>query len=349
MPLTIEQSPYGITGDGQSVDRYQLGNSAQTLVDIISWGGIISSWVCNDRDGRADNIVLGYDTLAEYEACGIYMGCIAGRYANRIAHGRFALDGHSYQLEQNDGEHHLHGGTCGFHKVVWQTHIDGGDNPSLVLSHRSHDGAGGYPGTLDVSIRYTLNEESALTISYTATSDKPTVVNLTSHSYFNLRGHQFAAEDGVLDHELQLNAHAVVQVDEDAIPTGKVMAISGTPFDFTARQPIGQQLKTRSDSYDHCYVLDGSEVASILSDPVSGRSMQIRTTLPGMQLYSSGFVDGCRGRAGAVYGRRGAVCLETQLFPDAPNRPSFPSAVLRPGEVWSHSTTYWLTHLPDTI
>ncbi len=345
MSVTIEQHRYGVTADGQSVDRYRFSNESATTVDIITFGGILTSWCCADRDGRIDDIVLGYDTLGDYEACEIYMGCIAGRYANRIARGRFELDGHSYTLEQNNNGHHLHGGSQGFHKIVWGARVEPSPAPVLVLSHRSKAGSGGYPGELEVQVRYSLSEDNTLSIDYRATADAPTVLSLTSHGYFNLHGHRNAGKDGVLDHSLWLGAEQVLQTDAEGIPTGNPLPVADTGFDFTTALSIAQQISRLNavrglDSFDHCYVLNRQDPAAILYNEASGRCMEVSTTMPGLQVYSSGFVSGCVGKQGVVYDRRGSMCLEAQYFPDSPNQPGFPSTTLRPGEVWQERTAY---------
>ncbi|MEM7256397.1 MAG: aldose epimerase family protein [Pseudomonadota bacterium] len=340
MTVSIEQSSFGISRSGEPVDRYRLSNG-RVSVDIITYGGIITSWRCPDRHGNVDDIVLGYDTLADYEDCQIYMGCIAGRYANRIADGRFTLHGQSYQLEQNNNGHHLHGGSHGFHKKVWQARTCGGSSPAVELSLVSENGAGGYPGNLTVSICYALGTDNSLSIRYRAVTDQPTIINLTSHSYFNLRGHQHAGEDGALAHQLLLNAPHVLAVDSDAIPTGVLDPVAGTAFDFISPRTIAKRIFDQPGLYDHCYALNTNKTpAALLHEPVSGRALEVSTSLPGLQLYSAGFVDNCRGRGEVIYGRRGSLCLEAQLFPDAPNQPSFASAELHPDTPWEHCTTY---------
>lgn len=346
MPPAIEKTEFGVTRDGLVVDRYRLLNT-HAHVDVLTYGACVRSWVCKDAHGT-DDIVLGYDSLEEYEACGICMGGIPGRFANRVARGRFSIDGEAFELECNDNGHHLHGGTAGFHKLVWRGRIDEGKNPAVVLTHHSADGTGGYPGNVLVSVRYSLSDENELTIDYRASTDKATIINLTNHSYFNLRGHQFAAENGVLDHLLQLHASQVLEVDNDGIPTGRLLSVKGGAFDFLTQRPLRNWINDTAAGrtlYDHCFVLDKSSVAATLYEPVTGRCLQTSTTCPGMQLYSALYVNDRTGKGGFIYGRRGSVCLEAQQFPDAPNQPAFPSAVLRPGEDWRQRTTYRLTCL----
>lgn len=342
MTVSIEKFAFGVTSGGDTVDRYRLSNATMTI-DVLTFGAIISSWRCPDRHGHNDDIVLGYDSLADYENCEIYMGCVAGRFANRIAGGRFVLDGQPWQLEQNNNGHHLHGGTAGFHKQIWQARIESGTPPRLVLSLTSDHGDGGYPGNLSVEVSYQLSSDNALTISYQAVTDQPTVLNLTSHSYFNLRGHQHATENGVLDHQLQLAAQRVLAVDAESIPTGDLNPVAGTAFDFTRAAALGSRLPHQPGLYDHCYALDGVSPAAVLHDAHSGRTLEVVTSLPGMQLYTAEFVDNCAGRDAVTYGRRGSVCLEAQLFPDSPNQPAFPSATLRPGQTWQNHATYQVT------
>jgi aldose 1-epimerase len=344
MAVTLDRFPFGVTGSGQAIERYRFENDSSTSVDIITYGGVITSWRHADRNGVIDDIVLGYDTLADYEACQIYMGCIAGRYANRIAHGRFTLDGKHFQLECNNGSHHLHGGSQGLHRMVWQAEIETG--PVLVLRHRSEHGAGGYPGTVDFEVRYALDNHNALSIEYRASTDRPTVVNLTSHSYFNLRGDRHAGPGGIMGHRLQVSGSEVLLTDDEGIPIGPPFDVRGSGFDFTEEQPFAMQAAALQspglDGYDHCYVLNAGDCCARLYSPESGRRMTVSSSLPGLQVYSAGYVNDCAGRNGAVYGRGGSICLEAQFLPDSPNRPEFPSVELRPGEPWRQHVSYQL-------
>lgn len=347
MAVTLNRSPFGVTRDGQAVERFRFQNDCSTSVDILSYGGVLASWRHADCHGQVDDIVLGYDSLQDYEACQIYMGCIAGRYANRIAHGRFTLDGKDYQLECNNNGHHLHGGNHGLHRVVWQGAIEDQEipsNPVLVLNHRSEDMAGGYPGNLDLQVRFTLSDDNTLSIEYLATTDKATVINLTSHGYFNLNGAHQAVANGVTKHQLQVHGSAVLMTDDEGIPVGEPRSVCGSGFDFTAVAEIQGQLgrlhRLGQSGLDHCYVLAGGDQAALLYSPESGRCLSVSATAPGLQVYSAEHVNGCTGRAGIVYGQRGSICLEAQYFPDSPNRPDFPSTVLRPEQVWREKTSY---------
>ena len=346
MAVTLKRSPFGVTGSGQAIEQFRFENDSATTIDIVTYGGVITSWRHADRNGVFDDIVLGYNTLADYEACQVYMGCIAGRYANRIAYGRFTLDGKHFQLECNHGNHHLHGGSRGLHRMVWRAEVAAG--PVLVLRHRSAHGAGGYPGTVDFEVRYALDNHNALSIEYRASTDRPTVVNLTSHAYFNLRGDHHAGPDGVMGHCLQVAASAVLLTDNEGIPTGQPTDVRGSGFDFTEAHPLGAQLAALQslglDGYDHCYVLDTGDHCAHLYSPESGRCMAVSSSLPGLQVYSAGYLNHCAGRDGAVYGRGGSICLEAQFLPDSPNRPAFPSVELRPGEPWRQYVSYQLNN-----
>ncbi len=361
MSLSIESSLFGVTKEGRSVEQYALRNNNGIEVRVITFGGVITSLLVPDEAGRLVDIILGYDTLQQYESCGISMGCIVGRYGNRIANACFTLDGVQYPLEANNNGHHLHGGSDGFQKVVWNAEIDhtnvAGERlhadqpavPRLVLSHVSKDGQGGYPGTLQVQVAYSLNDDNELTIQYQATTNRPTVINLTSHGYFNLKGHQYAGVDGVLGHQLQISAEQFVSTNNEGIPLPDLCDVEGTPMDFRTATAIGDHITSNhqqlvaGSGYDHTWVLSGSgplRFAALLSDPESGRRLQVSTTQPGMQFYTANHVNHCAGKAGAEYQRRGAVCLETQHFPDSPNRPDFPSTVLRETEKLSETTVY---------
>jgi aldose 1-epimerase len=340
----IEKRAYGTTAKGKTVEEYTLTNAQSTEIKIITYGGIITSIRVPDRDGHRTNIVLGFDNLADYETQSPYFGCITGRFANRIAGGRFTLEGVQYALATNDGPNHLHGGTVGFDKRIWTPTINGN---SLVLSYLSPDGEEGYPGNLTVTVTYTLTEDNSLHIDYQATTDKPTLVNLTNHSCFNLAGHS-----NILGHLLMINANHFTPTARPAIPTGEIVSIDGTPFDFRSPRPIGQEIRSAhpqivsSQGYDHNFVLnrpvpdDGSLVlAAQLTDPGSGRVLEVLTTEPGIQFYSGNFLNTTIvGAGGKVYRQNDGVALETQHFPDAIHHPHFPSVVLRPGETY-HTVT----------
>jgi aldose 1-epimerase len=293
-------------------------------------------------------VVLGFDTLSEYEERSPFFGCITGRYANRIAGGSFQLDGKTYPLAVNNGPNHLHGGLVGFDKKVWRARTEKSDESlRLILSHTSPDGDEGYPGTLACEVTYSWNNRDELRIDYTATTDAPTVINLTNHSYFNLAGH---GSGPVLEHLLKLEADAFTPADATAIPTGERRAVEGTPFDFRSAQSIGARIGAADQQiewglgYDHNFIVNGPagrlRPCAELSDPASGRVMTVQTTEPGVQVYSANFLNALPGKGGAVYPKRGGLCLETQHFPDSPHQPDFPSTVLRPGETFRSSTVF---------
>ena len=341
----LASADFGALREGASVRIYTLTNRHGLEVRITNYGGRVVSLKTPDRNGKFADIVLGFDTLDGYLADpGPFFGALVGRYANRIGHARFTLDGVEYKLEKNDGENSLHGGSHGFDKAVWTPRElpDGG----LQLSYLSKDGEEGYPGNLTVTVVYHLTDANELRIDYSATTDKDTVVNLTNHSYFNLKG---AGEGDILDHRIMLNADRFTPVDSGLIPTGELRAVSGTPFDLRKSTAIGahigdadQQLKL-GRGYDHNWVLNKKAgalgLAARVEEPASGRVLEVRTTQPGVQFYTGNFLDGSiRGKGGKVYGHRSGFCLETQHFPDSPNKPDFPTTVLKPGQTF-HSTT----------
>jgi aldose 1-epimerase len=347
----VAREHFAVTPDGRTVDLITLTNAGGTEVRFLTYGGVILSILAADRDGVLDDVTLGYDTLDGYLADTRYFGALVGRYANRIAGGRFTLDGREHTLATNDGPNHLHGGPRGFHTAVWNAEPFAGDGGvGAILRHASPDGDEGYPGALQVRVTYTLTDEDDLEIDYHATTDAPTVVNLTQHAYFNLAGHD--AGD-VLGHELTLPGSRFAPVDSTLIPTGELRDVRGTPFDFTTPTAIGaridgddEQLR-RGQGYDHNWVLDrepGSDallLAARLREPRSGRVMEVYTTEPGIQFYSGNVLPGGPlGKGGVDYVRRGGLALETQHFPDSPNRPEFPSAVVRPGEAYRSRTVY---------
>lgn len=344
----ITRTDYGTTADGEAVELYTLRNAAGMEVEVITYGGIITSLTAPDQDGDFENIVLGFDSLSRYEESNPYFGALIGRYGNRIAGGKFTLDGATYNLETNDGPNHLHGGEKGFDKVVWAaTELPSDTAPGLRLTYRSPDGEGGYPGTLETTVVYTLREDNALEIQYTATTDQPTIVNLTQHTYFNLSGN--LTED-ILDHVLMIDAEQFVPVDATLIPTGELQSVEGTPLDFTEPKAIGRDIEQENEQlilgkgFDHCWVLDEpGEISpdATLYHPGTGRFMEVFTDEPGIQFYSGNFLDGTLPvPGGGTYGRRSGLCLETQHFPDSPNQPNFPSVILRPGEQYATTTTY---------
>lgn len=345
---TISKSEYGTLENGAKVDEYTMKNGNGMELKVITYGGIITKWSAPDRNGKYENIVLGFDNLQQYVSGNPYFGAIIGRYGNRIANGNFKLDGKSYQLEKNDGPNHLHGGVKGFDKVVWNASSrKTEDDVSLVLKYESADMEGGYPGNLMTEVIYTLTNDNTLEVTYQASTDKPTIVNLTQHSYFNLSG-DFS--QSIVNHILEINADQYVPVDATLIPTGDLASVEGTPFDFTDPKVIGQDINaddqqiTLGKGFDHCWVLNnpGSmRNAANLFHSNSGRFLEIDTDEPGIQFYSGNFLDGTLPMAGGgTYGHRTGLCLETQHYPDSPNQPSFPSVRLNPGEQYNSKTTF---------
>lgn len=341
--------PFGRLADGTEVERWTLARGGIRL-GVLSYGGIVQSLQLPDRAGELANVSLGFDSLDPYVTDSPYLGALVGRYGNRIAEGRFTLDGTAHQLPRNDGPNALHGGDIGFDKRVWEVApFDGADGTGLTLRYTSPAGEMGFPGTLRVRVDYTLTDAGEFRIAYTATTDAPTVVNLTSHIYFNLAGE---GSGGVQDHRLSLAAGRYTPVGETLIPTGELADVTGTPFDFRRAKPVGADLRAghpqllRAQGYDHNLVLDkgvtpAPEPAATLHDPASGRTMRIATTEPGVQVYSGNFLDGTLvGSSGRAYRQGDALCLETQHFPDSPNQPSFPSTVLRPGETYRSATVH---------
>jgi aldose 1-epimerase len=338
--MSIKKQVFGKTEDGKNVDLYTLTNSTGLNAKIMTYGGIVTSLQVPDRNGNFADIVLGCDSLDEYIKGSPYFGALIGRFGNRIAKGKFTLDGVEYTLATNNGPNHLHGGIKGFDKVVWnakQMQTDQG--PALKLTYRSRDGEEGYPGNLSCTVIYTLTNNNELKISYEAKTDKATVINLTHHSYFNLGGHN---SGDILGHTLIINADRFTPVDKDLIPTGEIKPVKGTPMDFTKPMAIGSRIK--QGGYDHNYVLNSSDgslaLAASVYEPKSGRVMEIFTTEPGIQFYTGNFLDGSVKGKGAVYNKHNGFCLETQHFPDSPNKPNFPSVVLKPGEKYTQLTVY---------
>jgi len=347
---TIERRPYGAMPDGTAVDLYTLANAGGMSVEIITLGGIVTALRVPDRAGRIDNVVLGLPKLQDYITDTAHFGALIGRYANRIANGRFTLDGTAYTLARNDGPNSLHGGTKGFDKKVWQAReAPGPEGQGLTLSLTSPDGEEGYPGTLSVQVTYHVTGRNELRIDYEARTDKPTVVNLTSHSYFNLAGE---GTGDVLGNELTIQADQYTPIDATGIPTGELAPVAGTPFDFTKPAPVGARIRDGVQQivfgrgYDHNFVLrrpaDGSLTqAARVREPKTGRVLEVFTTEPGVQLYTGNFLNGTVvGSGGHTYRQGDAICLETQHFPDSPNKPSFPSTVLRPGDTYRTTTVY---------
>jgi aldose 1-epimerase len=344
----ISKQAFG-TADGQAVDLFTLTNAKGVEARIMTYGGAVVSLKVPDRQGKLGDVVLGYESLDGYLKNSAYFGAIIGRYGNRIGKGKFSLNGHEYTLAKNNGENHLHGGVKGFDKVVWSAkEIKGATGVGLSLSYVSKDGEEGYPGTLRVNVIYMLTNTNELRIEYTATTDKETVVNLTHHSYFNLAG---AGDGNILSHELMLKASKFTPVDAGLIPTGELRAVRGTPMDFDRPTAIGARIENGDEQlklgrgYDHNWVLDRTGARSILAarvyEPTSGRVMEVYTSEPGIQFYSGNFLDGTiTGKGGKVYQQRYGFCLETQHFPDSPNKPGFPSTVVKPRYTYRSFTTY---------
>jgi aldose 1-epimerase len=346
--IALQKEKFGTLPDGREVYRYILKNRNGLEIHVINYGGIITHIFAPDRNGKVEDIVLGYDSLSGYLEKTPYFGAIVGRYGNRIANGKFKLDGKEYTLAQNDGSQHLHGGLKGFDKVFWEIQqLDTTLGNGLRLTYLSKDMEEGYPGNLSVTVDYVLTDNSELKIDYRATTDKATVVNLTQHTYFNLSGN---AKRDITDHILTLNADQFVPVTNGLIPTGKLADVKGTPFDFNRPAKIGARINDKHEQitfgkgYDHCWVLSGKDslkAAGSLYDSISGRAVDVMTTEPGIQFYSGNFLDGSiTGKGEVVYKHRYGLCLETEHFPDSPNQPQFPSVVLKPGETYRTQTTY---------
>ena len=344
MKPTVTKKLFGQTHTGKRVDLFTLTNAQGLSAKITNYGTIITELWVPDREGRLGNIVLGFDNLRQYLAGNpSYLGCTVGRVANRTARGRFQLDGKKYKLAVNNGPHHLHGGVRGFDKVVWSAEIVKGREAALAFTYLSRHGEEGYPGNLDVTVLMTLTNGDELRIDYTATTDRATPLNLTNHSYFNLAG-----GGNVLGHELKVAAKAYIPVDATSIPTGKQVSVAGTAFDFTKRKAIGldfARLTGKPIGYDHNFVLKGGgqrlAACATVYDRTSGRVMEVRTTEPGVQVYTGNWLDGTQcGHSGIYYTQHSGLCLETQHFPDSLHHPRFPSIILRPGQTFTTTTTY---------
>ncbi len=343
----ITEQAWGVLPTGETISLYTLRNEKGVETKISNYGGRIVTLKVPDRAGKLDDVVLGYDTLEPYTKPNPFFGTLVGRYANRIANGEFTLNGKKYTLAKNNGPNSLHGGLQGFDKKAWQAQISQ-DGNSLQLTYLSKDGEEGYPGNLTAVVTYSLGSDNALKIDYAATTDADTVLNLTNHSYFNLAGH---GSGNILTHLLMINADKFTPVNANLIPTGELKSVEGTPFDFREPTAIGARIDSPDQQmqygkgYDHNFVLNGSggvpSLAARIVEPVSGRVMEVHTTQPGVQLYTSNHIEGnIAGKDGATYHFRGAYCFETQHFPDSPNQPSFPTTVLKPSETYRQSTIF---------
>jgi len=350
MAKPMEKKVFGTTADGKTADLYTLKNNNGMQVSITNFGATVVSIVVPDKAGKMADVALGYDDLAGYELNKNYLGVLVGRYGNRIAHGKFSIDGTEYTLAKNNGDNSLHGGIKGFNKAMWEAKdVSKGGEAAVEMKYVSKDGEEGYPGNLSVTVVYTLTNKNELKIDYSATTDKKTVVNLTNHTYFNLAGQ---GNGDILKQELMINADTFTPVDSGLIPTGELKKVQGTPFDFRKPTAIGARIDGNDEQiklgggYDHNFVLSrkaatGLSLAARVSDAVSGRTMEVWTTEPGVQFYTGNFLDGSfKGKGGIAYQKRTAFCLETQHFPDSPNHPSFPTTLLKPGEKYHTTTVY---------
>ena len=345
----ITKQSFGKTGDGENVDLYTLTNTLGMQAKIMNYGGIVVSLKVPDRNGKMDDVVLGFNDLDSYLKGHPYFGAIVGRYGNRIAKGRFTLNGFEYKLAVNNGENHLHGGIKGFDKVVWTAkEMRTKMGPALSLTYISKDGEEGYPGTLTATVVYTLTNNNELKLDYTVTTDKDTVSNLTHHSYFNLAGE---GNGDILSHILTLNGSRFTPTDAGSIPTGELKAVAGTPFDFLKPTVIGKRINDQDQQlqygsgYDHNFVVNGKfgslRSAATVYEPTSGRVLEVWTTEPGVQFYTGNFLDGTlTGKSGKVYQKRFGFCLETQHYPDSPNHPAFPTTTLKKGATYRSTTVY---------
>ena len=348
----VTSESWGRLPDGREVTLFHIVSPSGMKMDVTNYGGIITLLTVPDRNGKFADIVLGFDSLESYLENTPYFGAIIGRYGNRIAEGRFSLDGENYELALNNGANHLHGGLVGFDKVLWDAEpFSDEENHGVIFKYESADGEEGYPGNLSVEVKYRLTPDSRVVFSYKATTDKATPVNLTQHTYFNLAG---PASNSILGHELMITAAEFIPIDSNMIPTGELRAVDGTPFDFRTPVTIGERINAGGKQleygrgYDHNFVLPivatSLNLVARVFEPSSGRIMTVITTEPGLQFYSGNFLDGTLvGKGGVVYEHRSGFCLETQHFPDSPNQSAFPSTILRPGETYSSHTMYAFT------
>jgi aldose 1-epimerase len=345
----VTKAPFGTMPDGKEVFKYTLTNRNGVELTVINYGGVVVSLKAPDKNGNLADVVLGYDSLSSYIAGSPFFGALIGRYGNRIGKGKFKIDGTEYTLPVNNGVNHLHGGPTGFDKVFWDIEdVSSSDGASIKLTYLSKDGEQGYPGNLTAVVTYTLNDSNEWVIKYSATTDKKTVVNLTQHTYFNLTGD---ANKDILSHQLTILADKFVPVDNGLIPTGELKPVANTPFDFNTPTAIGSRIDAKDEQialgkgYDHCWVLNGASenlrLVASLYEPESGRLLEVSTTEPGLQFYSGNFLDGKFITKGGVPANfRHGLCLETEHFPDSPNKPSFPSVLLEPGKTYATTTVY---------
>ncbi|WP_041623122.1 aldose epimerase family protein [Spirochaeta thermophila] len=336
--MQVDKKTFGTTRDGREVYAYTLDTEKGFSCTVISYGATLLSFRMPDREGRVGEITCGFDSLSDYEERNPYFGSTIGRFANRIGGARFVLDGVEYRLVANEGANQLHGGPGGFHAVVWESEaFSREDAATVVLSYRSPDGDQGFPGNLEVTASYTLTEEGHLILEYAAETDRPTPVNLTNHAYWNLSG---PGSGLVLDHLLTLRASYYLEVDEGLIPTGRMIPVEGTPFDFREEKPIGRDFDEVKGGYDHCFVVDGEgfRQVAVVREPSTGRRMEVWSTKPGVQFYTGNHLNDIEIAGGVTVPSYGAFCLETQYFPDSPNKPVFPPCILRPGETYRHRT-----------
>ena len=339
--MIIEKEKFGTIPAVGEVHRYIMRNNREMEVRVLDYGGIITDLIVPDRNNESGNVVLGFDRLESYLGDQPYFGAMIGRFCNRIGGAKFAIRGKTYRLSANEGSNHLHGGFKGFDKKMWEVNTAiSGKQLCLIMKYHSRDGEEGYPGNVTAEVTYTLNDHNELVISCIAETDRPTHVNLTNHSYFNLNN----CRGTIHRHELTLYADRYTVLDEKSIPTGKIASVEGSPLDFRETRPIGERIAEVEPGYDLNYVLDieSRELkrVAVLHDPASGRTMEVHSTLPGIQLYTSNHVKGIRGRDGIIYGKHAAVCLETQYFPDSPNQLAFPSTLLNPGERYTAQTLF---------
>lgn len=349
--MKIEKSEFGKTADGQTVDKYKLDNGKGITAEVLTLGGVIYTLNVPDKNGEATNISANLETVEEYQKHRPFFGALIGRYGNRIAGGKFTLEGKEYTLPTNNGPNSLHGGNKGFDTKIWKAkEIKGGDHVGLELTYSSADGEEGYPGKLDVTVQYLLDDKNRWTMSYAATTDKTTVLNLTNHTFWNLAGYPKDKAVTNHDHVLTLNADRFLPTDNTLIPTGELKPVAGTPLDFRTPHKIGERISQVEGAhfaggYDHCFILNQEKpdqlvLCAEVIEPNSGRTMTIHTTEPGVQFYSGNFLDASTGAFGHKYGKHGAFCLETQHYPNSPNNPAFPSTILKPGQTFKSTTIH---------